>query len=302
MKSFRFLGLAAALLLCTAALVAPTDALALAQHVWAQIQAHGDVSMAMTTLAAQAARSYEQGNLDHVPVIASDIIYEGAAVGVVAASGHARPLVGGDRFVGFASREADNSLGAAAEINVEVITRGQIQLAVTGAVITDRGLAVYASDDNAFSFSPVGGTFIGFMKRFVSAGVAVVEFDAVGFRDPYAAWSVRETLSANKTLDAEDSGKLFWVDTDAFTITLPAIATGLGGFLVVNGGAYGTVAVTISPAAADMILGPDITGADDKDLINTKATAKRGDLVQLDLGDADGYVVTQLRGTWARQA
>lgn len=302
MKMTRFLGLAAAVLLCTAALVAFNDALAMAQHVWAQLQAHGDVSLAMTTLAAQAARSYEQGDMDHVPVIAADIIYEGAAVGVVAASGHARPLVAGDRFVGFASREADNSLGAAADINVEVRTRGQIQLSVTGAVITDRGMAVYASDDNAFSFSPVGGTFIGFMKRFVSAGVAVVEFDSVGFRDPYAAWSVRETLSANKTLDAEDSGKLFWVDTDAFTITLPAIATGLGGFVVVNGGAFGAVAVTISPAAADMILGPDITGADDKDLINTKATARRGDLVQLDLGDADGYVVTQLRGTWARQA
>ena len=72
--------------------------------------------------------------------------------------------------------------------------------------------------------------------------------------------------------------------------------------LIVNGGAFGAVAVTLSPNASDMILGPDITGADDKDLINTKATARRGDLVQLDLGDADGYVVTALRGTWARQA
>jgi hypothetical protein len=64
----------------------------------------------------------------------------------------------------------------------------------------------------------VGSVFVGFMKRFVSAGVAVVEFNAGVLADPYGARSVRETLSSNKTLDAEDTGKLFWVDTDAFTI------------------------------------------------------------------------------------
>ena len=73
---------------------------------------------------------------------------------------------------------------------------------------------------------------------------------------------MRETISADKTLDAEDSGKLFWFDTDTKVITLPAIADGLGGCLIVNGGAFGTVLVTISPAAADMMLGPIITGAD----------------------------------------
>ena len=44
---------------------------------------------------------------------------------------------------------------------------------------------------------------------------------------------------------------------------------------------FGAVAVTLSPNASDMILGPDITGADDKDLINTKATAKRGDFATI---------------------
>ena len=113
---------------------------------------------------------------------------------------------------------------------------------------------------------------------------------------------MREVISANKTLDAEDTGKLFWVDSDAVTISLPAVAAGVFGCQIVNGGSYGTVAVTISPNSVDMILGPDITGADDKDLINTKATAKRGDAVVLDSGDADGYLATELRGTWARQA
>lgn len=255
----------------------------------------------MTTLAANSPRAFEIGRTNSMPVIASDIIYEGAAVGMVVGTGHARPLASGDRFVGFAERKADNSAGAAAAINVDLINAGQVQLSVTGAVITDVGQPVYASDDDTFGFVPTG-VFIGFVKRYVSAGVAVVEFDAAAFRDPYGDRTVRELISANKTADAQDTGKIFFVDTDAVVITLPAIADGLGGLKIVNIAAFAVSGVAVSPAAADMILGPDITGADNKDLINTKATAKRGDYVVVDLGDADGYVVTEMAGTWAREA
>jgi hypothetical protein len=62
------------------------------------------------------------------PVIAADIIYEGAAVGLVDGTGHARPLAAGDRFAGFAELKADNAAGAAAAINVKVIESGKIQL------------------------------------------------------------------------------------------------------------------------------------------------------------------------------
>lgn len=256
----------------------------------------------MTTLSKDSIRKYPTGDRNEIPVIAADIIYEGAAVGVVAASGHAQPLAAGDRFVGFAEAKADNSAGAAAAINVRVKESGKVKLSVSGAVITDVGQPVYATDDDTFVFSPVGGVFIGFIHRFVSSGVVIVAFDASENLDPYAEYTVREVLSVNKTLDAQDTGKLFWVDTDATTTTLPAIADGYAGGIVINGGAFGTVAVNLSPNAGDMILGPDITGQDDKDLINTKATAKRGDRVKLDLGDADGYVVTNLVGTWAREA
>jgi hypothetical protein len=259
-------------------------------------------TLAMATLAARKPRAYELGDKNDLPVIASDIIYEGAAVGIQASTGLARPLTSADRFAGFAEATADNAAGAASAIYVSVYAAGEVQLPVSGALITDVGQPVYASDDDTFSLSPVGGVFVGFVKRFVSSGVAVVDFNAHGYRDPYAARTVRETVSTNKTLDAEDTGKLFWVDTDAITITLPAVAAGVFGVQIVNGGGFGAVAVTISPNAADSILGPDITAADDKDLINTKATAKRGDYVVLDSGDADGYLVTELRGTWARQA
>lgn len=258
----------------------------------------------MTTLAANKPRSYELGTRNHLPVIASDIIYEGAAVGIVDASGHARPLVAGDRFAGFAEAKADNSAGAAAAIDAQVVRTGEIELSVTGAVITDLEQPVYASDDDTFSFNPADGSFIGFVKRFVSSGVVVVEFDALAFRDPWAHKTVRETLTGTKTFDAEDCGKLFCVTAagDGDALTLPAIADGLSGITILAVGAFGTTAVTVDPAAADMILGPNITGADNKDLICTKATQRRGDFVTLIGGDADGYMVTEMRGTWAREA
>lgn len=258
----------------------------------------------MTTLSANTARSFHIGERNSFPVIATDIIYKGAAVGLVDGTGYARPLTTADRFVGFAEMQADNSGGSAGSIHVDVVERGRVQLPVSGAVITDVGQPVYASDDDTFGFNPAAGVFIGFVHRFVSAGVAIVAFDAPSFRDPWERYTVRETLSATKTFDAEDTGKLFCVDADGDgdALTLPAIATGLDGIAIMAVGAFGTTAVTIDPAAADSILGPNITAADNKDLILTKATQRRGDFVILGLGDADGYTVQEMRGTWAREA
>lgn len=255
----------------------------------------------MTTLAANKPRAYEGGQRNEIPVIAADIIYEGAAVGVVIASGHARPLAATDRFAGFAEAKADNSAGAAAAINVVVVEAGKIQLSVTGAVITDIGQPVYATDDDTFGFVPTAAVFVGFVHRFVSSGVAVVDFNAPEYRDPYGDYTIRETISANKTLDIEDNGKVFFVDTDATVTTLPATATPLN-CKIVNIGAYGAVAVNLSPQAADKVQGPDLPGTDNKDLINTKATAKRGDYAVLTTGDANGPVVAELRGIWATEA
>jgi hypothetical protein len=135
----------------------------------------------MTTLAANKPRAYEQGNRNDLPVVASDIIYEGAAVGINPATGYARPLVEGDHFAGFAEATADNSAGAAGAINVRVITSGLIQLAVTSAVITSYGSTVYATDDDTFALSGASDNSpVGKVHRYVSAGVAVVKFDAQG--------------------------------------------------------------------------------------------------------------------------
>lgn len=131
----------------------------------------------MTTLAADTPRAYQLGDMNDLSVIASDIIYEGAAVGDNG-SGYARPLVAGDPFWGFCLENCDNSTGSAGDKKVHVRTRGRIQLAVSSAAITDIGNAVYASDDATFTLTASTNTHIGRIVGYVSSGVVIVEFDA----------------------------------------------------------------------------------------------------------------------------
>lgn len=254
----------------------------------------------MTTLAANKPRTFESGSRNELPVIADDCLYEGAAAGLVNGSGHIRPLTAVDRFAGFMEEKADNTGGAAAAINGRLIESGKIRLPIANLVITDQGLPVYATDDDTFSLSPVGGVFVGFVHRFEAAGYGIVKFDALNFRDPYEGWA-HELKSANYTVDAEDVGKWIWVDTDGVVVTLPAVE-GIAKVRIGNLGAFGAVGVSVSPNASDMIEAPDVTAADNKDMVNTKATACRGDYLELGNGDANGWCVTAKRGTWAREA
>jgi len=136
----------------------------------------------MTTLAANVARPFELGDIQEVPVIASDIIYEGAAVGDNA-SGLARPLVAADPFLGFAESKADNSAGAASAIKVRVRTRGFVQLAVVGATSSaDVSETVYASDDDTFTLTSSGNSAVGKVARWVSGTTCIVYFEALPLR------------------------------------------------------------------------------------------------------------------------
>ena len=100
-----------------------------------------------------------------------------------------------------------------------------------------------------------------------------------------------------------DSGKTFYIEDSAVTFTLPALATSAGEvYTFVNMSKDGSTALTINPAAAD---GISYVGdsTDDKDLINTAATAKKGDFVTLaSFDDADHWQVTAASGVWAKEA
>lgn len=135
----------------------------------------------MTTLAADSKRDYLNNGLEpmlgDIRVVASDIIYEGAAVGDNG-SGYARPLTSGDPFRGFAARRADNSSGSAGDIECRVRRQGEVELSVTGAsAVTDRGKPVYATDDDTFTLTS-GGTMIGRVSRWVTGTTCYVVFQA----------------------------------------------------------------------------------------------------------------------------
>ena len=110
-----------------------------------------------------------------------------------------------------------------------------------------------------------------------------------------------ETKTSNYTVTTADSGKTFVSSTDGVVFTLPAIAVGYS-FKFVNNAPDGANALTISPNAADGITYAG-SSTDDKDLINTKATSKQGDYVVI--SSLDGTVswqVTEVRGTFAKEA
>lgn len=135
----------------------------------------------MTTLATDKPRIFQMSEYADIPAVASDIIYEGAAVGD--SSGTARPLVAGDAFLGFADRIADNSAGAAGAINVRCRQKGKIQLAVAGVASTDDiGATVYASDDDAFTLTAGANTAIGKVDSWLTSTICIVYFEAAQLR------------------------------------------------------------------------------------------------------------------------
>jgi hypothetical protein len=88
---------------------------------------------------------------------------------------------------------------------------------------------------------------------------------------------------------------------DAIVYTLPSIAVG-NVVTFVNLALDGGAKLSVSPAAAD---GVTYVGSstDNKDIINTKATAKYGDFITL--ASLDGVVAWQVvavRGIWAKEA
>ena len=107
--------------------------------------------------------------------------------------------------------------------------------------------------------------------------------------------------SAYTVIITTDSGKSFTNgSTDGVVFTLPSIAIG-NTITFVNTARDGLADLTISPAAADGITYAG-SSTDDKDLINTKATAKYGDFVTL--ASLDGVIAWQVvaaRGIWAKQ-
>lgn len=147
---------------------------------------------------------------------------------------------------------------------------------------------------------PLLGTVI--VDKVAALATAVVDLNAIP-NDLVGILAGRtfEAVSGTKTLDIQDVGKIMLVDTDAFVITLPAIAVEFE-FVIMNVMADAACLITVDPAADDKIMGADLAGVNHKDRLLTKATSKSNDFIHLVYGSADGYNVVQERGVWAAEA
>lgn len=131
------------------------------------------------------------------------------------------------------------------------------------------------------------------------------------------------TITANTTLTAADAGVDYNIATDALVVTLPIITTDTIGmeFLFRNTGAEGNNIITLSPNAVDGVYGTlsfgtgtnasantadslclEASGVVNKDLINTKATANRGDWVRLRAVTTTQWWIEGGMGIWASEA
>lgn len=109
------------------------------------------------------------------------------------------------------------------------------------------------------------------------------------------------SVTDNVTLDTTQIGDDILVEADAKVITLPATVVGYR-YRIINWMADGQCLVTISPNASDKIMGGQFTtGTDDKDAYNTKATAKKGDFIELIADGVHGWFVHSITGTWASE-
>lgn len=123
-------------------------------------------------------------------------------------------------------------------------------------------------------------------------------------------------VTGNKTLTAADQGIVQDVVVDGVIITLPSTAADLE-FYVANRGRIGSgtlpdgavqnksVAVAVSPAAADGFTGNGFTPVINKDAINTKATSQVGDYIRIagtGTAGVTAWYILEASGTWAREA
>lgn len=109
--------------------------------------------------------------------------------------------------------------------------------------------------------------------------------------------------TANYTVTAAESGATFLADAADIVFTLPSTVAGLRYrfILSANGLSVGT-GLSLSPAAVDAVFGNGLTNVDNKDLINSGASDRIGDAVEI-VGDGrDGWYIQSLVGTWAKEA
>jgi len=131
----------------------------------------------MSALTCDTPRIYELGDINQFLVADSTIIYEGAAISINNL-GQAKPLVGGEKFVGFAEQQVDNQLLFSDRPSVRVKSLGKVALLIANINPSDVGKVVFASSDNTFTLVAEGASPIGYVYRVQNIGLTVVAFNS----------------------------------------------------------------------------------------------------------------------------
>jgi len=122
------------------------------------------------------------------------------------------------------------------------------------------------------------------------------------------ARSKQQLLIDNTPISINDAGTEFNIATDGKVLSLPQItAENIGAeFTFRNTGADGNNILTISPATTDAIHGTIAAvssgGVNNKDWINTKASANKGDWCTIKSVSLTDWYITGGDGVWASQS
>ena len=172
---------------------------------------------------------YTTQELIEIPVKDNVCIYKGALVGRDRATGYARPLNGGDDFLGVAYQKADNTVAGhtAGGISVKLHQHIDVIHAISGVSSADIGREIYASDDGTLSFLSFAASRLGRVVAIEGTGVARVRCQPVMSVDGAAEGEHISLLSdASQTLTLDHLNKTLTIsNTAARTLTLPPVAT-----------------------------------------------------------------------------
>ena len=110
------------------------------------------------------------------------------------------------------------------------------------------------------------------------------------------------TKTTNYPVVAADSSVTFLAGAADLVFTLPSTVIGLRyRFVLAAAGLSTGTGLSISPAAADKIMGNGFTSADDKDAILAGSGDREGDWIEVTGDGSAGWYITGISGTWTRE-
>lgn len=218
----------------------------------------------MAVLTQDVDRQITGGQLgSRLPLILSSLVFSGSLLSYDS-TGFANRLVAGQPFAGISMQRieaADWPASGAAngDRQVQAATGyGFMVVTVAGAAQADvqRQRKVYASDDNTFSFTALGNTYIGEATAFLGNNQLIIFWSTVEQRDEVpGALGVVAYADAAVTVLTNDLNKTIHAPISvARTYTLPVAALCLGHyFTFVNTG--GAFVLTVAANGAEKVGG-----------------------------------------------